>query len=173
MLHHVGNREALVAAVVARAMLALETDLIACFTQDVAPTDIVTTLHQVDEVMRLRGQARLVAWLALTQPGGSAAKKGSRLGDVAAALHAARGALGKPAPFEDTAFGVVLASVAMFGVALLGPGLLAMLGLPDDEATLRRFREWFAALLMDHAGIPAPVSAPVVEEKPAPRRRRG
>jgi AcrR family transcriptional regulator len=154
VLHHVGNREALVHAVVTRAMIALETDLIACFTNDIAPADLVTTLHQVDEVMRLRGQARLVAWLALTQPAGSA-KKESRLGDVAVALHQARGALGRPAPFEDTAFGVVVASAASFGMALLGPGLLSMVGLSDDEATQRRFREWFAALLMEHAGIPS------------------
>lgn len=169
VLHHVGNREALVSAVVARSMLALETDLLACFTQDAAPTEIASTLHQVDEVMRVRGQARLVAWLALTQPRGRA-MKGSRLGDVAAAFHEARNAIGTPAPFDDTAFAVVLASAAMFGVALLGPGLLNMLGLPDDDASLRRFREWFAALLMKHAGIPAPVAA---QEKPArPRRTR-
>ncbi|HSO32252.1 MAG TPA: hypothetical protein VLT33_07050 [Labilithrix sp.] len=131
VLHHVGNREALVAAVVSRAMLALENDLIACFAKDVGPPALATTLHDVDDVMRGRGQARLVAWLALTQPAGTV-KRDSRLGDVAAALHAARRLRGKEAPLEDTAFGVLLASTAMFGVALVGPGLLAMLGLPDD-----------------------------------------
>ena len=47
VLHHFGNREALVSAVVARAMLALETDLIACF-KDIGPAEIVTTIHQID-----------------------------------------------------------------------------------------------------------------------------
>ena len=152
VLHHIGNREALVAAVVARSMLALETDLIACFTQGTAPMDIASTLHQIDDVMRLRGHARLVAWLSLTQ-GGGVPKKESRLGEVAAAMHAMRTALGNDAPFEDTAFSALLASVAMFGLAILGPGLLEMMSLPADEETLRRFREWFAALMTKHAGI--------------------
>jgi AcrR family transcriptional regulator len=153
VLHHIGSREALVAAVVQRSMLALEDDLIACFTGGAMPMDIASTLHQIDEVMRVKGQARLVAWLALTQAG--TVKKESRLREVALALHAARSALSKKdAPFEDTAFGALLASVATFGLAILGPGLLEMLGLPSDEATQRRFREWFAALLMEHGGIP-------------------
>jgi AcrR family transcriptional regulator len=164
VLHHVGNREALVSAVVARSMLKLETDLIACFTPGVGPAELITTLHQVDDVMRVRGQARLVAWLALTQPAGTN-KKDSRLADVAAALHAARTMLGKENPtFEDTAFGVVLAATAMFGLALLGPQLLMMVGLGGDEATLHRFREQLAGLLLEHAGIPVPDATP-------PRRR--
>jgi AcrR family transcriptional regulator len=160
VLHHIGNREALVAAVVARSMLALETDLIACFTQQdaAAPTDIASTLHQIDDVMRVRGHARLVAWLALTQPG-RVAKKESRLAEVAVALHAVRSSFGKDAPFEDTAFSALLASVAMFGLAILGPGLLEMMNLPSNEETLRRFREWFAALMMEHAGL-APTVTP-------------
>ena len=167
VLHHIGSREELVSAVVARAMLALETDLIACFTQNVAPGEIVSTLHQIDDVMRVRGQARLVAWLALTQPRGSV-KNDSRLGEVAKALHAARTALGSEAPFEDTAFGALLASVAMFGLALIGPGLLDVMDLPSDEATLRRFREWFAKLMMEHAGMPMPAPTP----PPRAARRR-
>jgi hypothetical protein len=135
-------------------MLALERDLIACFTrEDAAPTDITSTLHQIDEVMRVRGQARLVAWLALTQPRGTV-KQQSLLKEVTVALHGARMAIGRPAPFEDTAFAALLASVATFGLAILGPGLLEMMELPNDEATMRRFRDWFAALLMEHGGMP-------------------
>ena len=152
VLHHVGNREALVAAVVARAMEALEADLLACFTSEVGPPELLTTLHDVDDVMRRRGQARLVAWLALTQAPGTV-NRSSRLGDVAAALHAARGARGKDAPLEDTAFGVLLTATALFGVALVGPGLLGMMGLQADEATMKRFQEWLAALLTKHAEL--------------------
>lgn len=152
VLHHIGNREALVAAVVARSMLALETDLIACFAQSTAPMDVASTLHKIDQVMRLRGHARLVAWLSLTQPTG-AKKEESRLREVAVALHAMRGALGSKAPFEDTAFSALLASVAMFGLAILGPDLLHMMNLPADEQTLQRFREWFATLMTEHAGL--------------------
>jgi AcrR family transcriptional regulator len=164
VLHHVGSREALVAAVVSRSMIALETDLIACFAKAISPAEIVSTLHQIDEVMRVRGQARLIAWLALTQPG-EHVKEASRLGDLAAAIHAARSAFGKEAPFEDTVFGVMLASAAMFGVSILGPGLLSMMKLPTDEASLQRFREWFGGLLMEHAGIEVPAV-------PARRKKR-
>ena len=159
VLHHVGSREALVSAVVSRAMLALETELLACFTSDVGPLELVSTFEKIDEVMRVHGRARLLAWLALTQPAGPV-KQDSRLGDVTVALHAARKALGQDAPYDDTAFGAVLASVGMFGFALLGPNLLTMMGLPADEPALKRFREWFATLLLEHAGIPAKTSRP-------------
>ncbi len=152
VLHHVGNREALVAAVVARAMEALETELLACFANALEPPTLVTTLNDVDDVMRRRGQARLVAWLALTQAPGTV-NRSSRLGDVAAALHAARGLRGKDAPLEDTAFGVLLTATSLFGLALVGPGLLGMLGLPADEATMQRYREWLSALLTKHAEL--------------------
>jgi AcrR family transcriptional regulator len=173
VLHHFGSRDALVAAVVARSMIALETELVGCFTNSVTPADMISTLHRIDEVMRGHGHARLVAWLALTQPEG-AAKKESRLGDLARVIHAARCALGKEAPFEDTAFGVMLASTAMFGLALLGPGLLSMMELPtgEDEAALKRFREWFAALLMEHAEIPLPPLPPATASASARGRTR-
>lgn len=152
VLHHVGSRDALLAAVVARSMNALENELIACFTQDdLEPLEVVATLHKIDEVMRTRGQGRLIAWLALTQPG--VTKSESRLGDLTVAIHAARTALGKKAPFEDTAFGVMLATTALFGMSILGPGVLSMMGLPTDEAAQHRFRAWFGALLMNHAGM--------------------
>jgi hypothetical protein len=100
--------------------------------------------------------ARLLAWLSLTQQRDGLVKQTSRLAEVANALHVARSAFGKEAPFEDTVFGAVLASVAMFGLAIIGPGLLEMMNMPSDEATLRRFREWFAALMMEHAGLHTP-----------------
>ena len=152
VLHHVGNREALVAAVVARAMEALEADLLACFTSEAGPPELLTTLHDVDDVLRRRGQARLVAWLALTQAPGTV-NRSSRLGDVAAALHAARGARGQDAPLEDTAFAMMLTATALLGVALVGPGMLGMMGLEADEATMTRFQEWLAALLTKHAEL--------------------
>jgi len=166
VLHHFGSREELVAAVVHRSMLALETELVACFTTNVDPAEIPGTLDRIDEVMRHRGQARLLAWLALVQPG-AADKKESRLGDLTAAIHAARNAMGSSAPLEDSVFGVLLASVSLFGVALIGPALLRMIGASDDEATLRRFRLWFAGLLVHHVGMEA---APVATPTKAKRR---
>ena len=150
VLHHVGSREDLVREVVHRAIGKLENDLLACFTDQLEATDIVSTLHHVDEVLRAQGQARLVAWLALTEPRGEASH--TRLGELTAALHSARTA---GTPYEDTAFAVVLAATSMCGAALLGPSLLTMAGLGNDEQVQRRFREWLAELLLAHAELPS------------------
>ena len=151
VLHHVGRREDLVREVVHRAIGKLENDLLACFANQLEPTDIVSTLHHVDEVLRAQGQARLVAWLALTEPRGEASD--TRLGELTAALHSARAA---GTPYEDTAFAVVLSATSMFGAALLGPSLLTMTGLGNDEQVQQRFREWLARLLLAHAGLSSP-----------------
>lgn len=148
VLHHIGSREELVRAVCSRAIFSLENELLEVFSKQLGPPVIASTLHQIDEVLRHRGQARLIAWLALTQPSEEGDSQ-SRLGDLVKVLHAAREAPG--ATFEDTAFAVVLASAAMVGTSLLGPGLFAMAGLPKGEPTLKRFREWFAALMLGHA----------------------
>jgi AcrR family transcriptional regulator len=173
VLHHVGSREELVAAVSARAMRALEEDLLSCFTGTFSPAELAPTLHKVDAVMRLGGQARLLAWLTLTKPAGSE-RNDTRMGDVAAALDALRAGLGKEAPFEDTAFIILLVSATMFGVSLVGPGLLSMMNLPHDEGILRRFREWLTELLLGHVGIPVSPKkkAAVAGRPPATKRRK-
>jgi len=78
------------------------------------------------------------------------------MGEVTAVLHEVRRQQGQTASFEDTAFGVALASAALFGMSLLGEGMFRSIGLPADEGTQRRFREWFAALLEEHAQRMAP-----------------
>lgn len=148
VLHHIGSRDELVRAVCSRAIFSLENELLEVFSKQLGPPVISSTLHQIDEVLRHRGQARLIAWLALTQPSEEGDSK-SRLGDLVKVLHAARDA--PDATLEDTAFAVVLASAAMVGTSLLGPGLFAMAGLPKGEPTQKRFREWFAALMLGHA----------------------
>jgi AcrR family transcriptional regulator len=167
VLHHVGSREELVAAVLARSTSTLEADLARCFASASSPMEIVSTLDKVDEVMRSRGQARLLAWLALS---GAPPDKGtSRLGEVANAVHMLRERIGKGAPFEDTAFAILLVAATMFGASLIGPAILSMLDLPEDETILRRFREWFAALLLEHADVPMLVDT---TPTPTPTRSR-
>ncbi len=156
VLHHFGSREELVRAVVHRSILKLETDLIALFADPGSTTDVSGTLHHVDEVLRGRGQARLVAWLALTTPPSERGAEESRLADVTRALHAACVARGVDVSLEEVGFTVVLGTAATFGAALLGPGLFAMSGLPNDEATMRRYRQWVAELLQSRASPPSP-----------------
>jgi len=154
VLHHFGSKQGLVEALVARSMTALEDELVACFREAKRPDDLVPTMARVDEVMRVRGQARLLAWLALTQADDQRAPE-SRLREVAELAHAARAALASgEVSYEDTAFGIMLASTAAFGAALIGPGLLEALGLPSDGATVARFSRWVAELLAARAGLP-------------------
>ena len=153
VLHHFGSREGLVSALVARTMLGLEDELVACFAEARGPADLTATMARVDHVMRERGQARLLAWLALMgqdTPGRSE----SRMRELATLVHAAREALSDEEPsFDDTVYGLLLASVSTFGAALIGPGLLRMMGRPSDGPELARFNAWVAELLVSHAGL--------------------
>ena len=74
--------------------------------------------------------------------------------ELATLVHAAREALSDEEPsFDDTVYGLLLASVSTFGAALIGPGLLRMMGRPSDGPELARFNAWVAELLVSHAGL--------------------
>lgn len=154
VLHHVGSRDALVEAVATRATDALERDLLACFeslTPDADALDVTRdTLDRVDTALRRRGHARIFAWLALTK---MSRPRHSLFADLAMAVHAAQKSRRPDASLEDARFDVLLVAAAMFGVAIVGPELLQMLGLTDSEQAHARFRAWFAAILVEHAGL--------------------
>lgn len=149
VLHHFGSREGLVTAVLARAMLALEQDLLASFAQEELEPEqaIFRSIERLDEAMRLRGHARLLAWVALTKP---EFEKETILKELVSAIAASRRARGDDAPFEDTLFGVLLTSSAMFGVAILGPGMLSMMGVEASEPVHARFRRWLTTIFVEH-----------------------
>lgn len=157
ILHHFESREGLVAAVIERAMSALEQDLVIAFSATAAaPPDPVALLERVFETLADRGQARLVAWLVLSGRGG--APRGPRarlLHRVAEAVHARRRAGRADAGFEDTLFTMMLAAAAAFGDAISGEALRASAGLASDRGASVRFRRWLASLLAEHLAQPA------------------
>ena len=55
-----------------------------------------------------------------------------------------------PAGREDSEFIVRLTAAAMLGDGIFGPFLDAMTGHADDPDVRRRFRAWFARLLLEH-----------------------
>jgi hypothetical protein len=54
-----------------------------------------------------------------------------------------------PPAFEDSLFAILLTTLALLGDALLGESARASSGL-DDHAAGRRFRQWFAQLLVSY-----------------------
>lgn len=157
VLHHFGSREALVAAVMERAMSKLEAELLGVMLRGSdtgEPPDAVDVTERVAEVMSEKGHARLIAWLALS---GHQMMRSEATRDawqmIIEATHAIRltrvKRKAKPS-MEDTRFTVALSSITLFGEALVGAGVLDFAGIGSDERSRRRFRNWFAKLLEDH-----------------------
>src|SRR5262249_43278093 len=148
VLHHFGSREGLVRAVVERAGIGLQEDLVRALGPE-AP-DGAAMLERVAQMFVDRGHARVIAWILLSghDPLSTPALR-TGWQAIARATHAHRGKLhGKPS-FEDTQFTILLSWLAMFGEALAGRAMLDTAGLPTDAATRRRLRRRLATLLED------------------------
>jgi len=148
VLHHFGSREELVDAVATRAMTKLHQELIAAFTDLHIGHDknlALMILERIDHVLRVRGHARLFAWLVLSK---LKAPEKTLLRDTARALHAAWKARGTERTLEDAQFAVAFTSAATFGLALLDPELFTITGLQPTDAVRDRFRHWLAKLMV-------------------------
>jgi AcrR family transcriptional regulator len=157
VLHHFGSREALVRAVVDRAVRRLEAALIETITGSGGqPPDGGALLHRVFATLADGGHARLMAWLLLSgQEAIDARAAQPSWRAITDATHAMRPiAGGGAAAREDTLFCVMLAALATFGQAIAGDNVLAMAGLGDDPDAAARFRRWLATLLADHLARP-------------------
>jgi len=155
ILHHFGSREDLVRAVIDRALDALRKDVLATLaTADPTDIDVAALIERVFDTLGRHGQARLMAWLALTvKPEDGPAGGGTFfMREIAETVHAQRAAVHREAglrtpPFEDSLFAILLTSLALMGDALLGERARESSGL-EDPAAGRRFRRWFAELLV-------------------------
>lgn len=159
ILHHFGSREGLLRAVIERAMQALELDLIRALAEpELDRIDVAALMERIFDTLGAHGQARMLAWLALSDDGArrQEGEAGRFLRAIAELVHARRraalGSVGRAPAFEDTQFSVMLAGLALIGEALLGPGIRASSGLSDDPEAARRFRAWLADLLVEHLG---------------------
>lgn len=177
ILHHFGSREDLVRAVIDRALEALREDVLAALgATDVSQIDVAALVERVFETLGDHGQARLLAWLALA--GDDRGRRRTRAGApfvlaVAEVVHARRRAAWAAAgrrtpPFEDSLFAIHLASFALLGDALLGDATRASSGFAEPAIAGRRFRSWFARLLVGHLG-----REPAAGENPRRGRKRG
>jgi AcrR family transcriptional regulator len=155
VLHHFGSREGLVKAVVERATLSLQRDLLRALGPSAGRTKGgAELLERVSETLSSGGHARLIAWLLLAgyEPFDSdAIRAGWRA--IAESLHGLR-LEGRTLPnkpsYEDTVFTVILSSLALFGQAVAGRATFDAAGLGRDRTVAARFRAWLATLLEEH-----------------------
>lgn len=150
VLHHFGSREALLSALVTRAIARLHADLVEAISRAPQGKDqVAALLDRVSAALDEGGHGRALAWLALS---GLAPDPGLSLREVAHAAHALRhhrrGA--RTPPFEDTLFSVFLAAFALFAQSVAGPNLARSAGFSDDTRSAERFRGWLAQLLVEH-----------------------
>jgi AcrR family transcriptional regulator len=155
VLHHFGSRERLVDAVLERAVKRLHDELITAFSRSVDAKRAAELLKQVFNVLGDAGHARLMAWLILSKSNKRDVPEvgaDRTLLHVSHAVHALRvDAQGDNAPpLEDTSFAMMLAGLAMFGDGLAGESMRRSAGYEDDPDVDRRFREWFAKLLVGY-----------------------
>lgn len=173
VLHHFGNREALVNAVIARSFTAIRSELVAAILGSTGGAEQLRgILDRVFHALSAGGHGRVLLWLALEgHPIGAA---DVRLTDVVDAAHALRmkkrgdggdnvdgrgggrgdgegGRGGAKMPSrEDTAHTVVLGALALVSAAVLGPTLMEDAGLSGGEEAGARFRAWLAKVLVAH-----------------------
>lgn len=171
ILHHFKSREALVQAVLERAMRTLESDLVNAFQSETGePPDATAMLERVYDTLAVRGHGRLLAWLVLS--GHDALDFETARASwtaIADASHALRKAKGIEAPREDTLFTFVLASFALFAQAIAGRATFEMAGLGGDREAPLRFRKWLADVILEHMERPRLPSGK--QPRRAPRSR--
>lgn len=143
VLHHFGNRDGLMRAVVEVAWLGLFRDLATLAPKRAEGAGsreaVEAFVDRVDDVARRRGNARLGGWLLLTGQGLPAEVFDGALSDLPNAI----------APdTDDAGFRLLAVGAALFGDAIYGARLRQALGLPDEEGSRDAFRRWLAAQLL-------------------------
>jgi len=152
VLHHFGSREALIEAVVARALNSLSNGLLGAVRATTDDDDQTTTvlLDAVFNTLVKGGHARAFLWLALS--GYAPPMEELRIRAVAEAVHEvriSRRAKKKKLPpvFEDTYFTVMMPALALLAMSVVEPGDG---GADDEPCSPTRFRAWLARLIHDH-----------------------
>ena len=145
ILHHFGSRAGLIRAVVERAWLGLFSDLseLSASTQDLGPEALVDV---IDEVVRARGNARLGAWLLLSNSGLDPSVFQDALAHLPNAVSQGNSLFAGQSQ-EEARDGLLLIAAALFGDAIFGERLRQALGAPDGESERRRFRNWMVQAL--------------------------
>lgn len=156
VLHHFGSREALVDAVVRRALDNIHAQVLAAITESATDEGGFATLFdKVALWLADSGRGRLFYWLALE--GIEIPDDSIPLQQIVAAAHeqrlrraSERGCETPKPTLEDTRYTVVLAIFAITAQGILGPRLLERVGAGTDERARKRFRAWLGELVLRH-----------------------
>ncbi|MCP4807109.1 MAG: TetR/AcrR family transcriptional regulator [Proteobacteria bacterium] len=135
ILHHFGDREGLMREVVSQAWLGLFRDL-----SELSEAEPDELIGRIDEVTRTRGNARLGAWLLLSNTGLPEEVFTGALAHLPEKL----------APGEDpreARYKLLLVGAALFGDAIFGQRLRQAIGLPDSEEDRKDFQAWMGGQL--------------------------
>ena len=134
ILHHFGNREGLMRALVERAWMGLFRDLsMLARASDAEPSVFV---DQVDSVVRKGGNARLGGWLLLSGSGLPDSIFEGALPGLAQAV--------APDDTDNADNALLLVGAALFGDAIFGGRLRQVLGIEDTEESRANFRRYLA-----------------------------
>jgi TetR/AcrR family transcriptional regulator, repressor for neighboring sulfatase len=151
ILRHFRTRDQLMAALLRHAGKGLRDEIsVAIAAPSREPASARKLYEAIDEVYRKRGYARVSAGLVLK---GKMLTGSGLYREAAEAIHRSRREAGEAtsrATREDTLFAIALVSLVAWAEALVGSAMRRAVDLPDDEATARRFRAWFADLVEDH-----------------------
>ena len=102
---------------------------------DVALADLV------DDSVRVKGNARIGAWLLLSGRGLPESMFQDALTNLAPGM-------GDKEEVEGR-YAMLILATSLFGDAIFGERIRQVLGMPDDEEERRRFRHWMAEKLID------------------------
>jgi AcrR family transcriptional regulator len=147
ILHHFGSREGLVSAVVRKAVLSLNEQLVGLLHTTGGEGRAI--LDSVVDFYGARGHARLLAWLALADKDGNDQVDGQPLRKFAEELLKLRG--GGPEEMDELLFRIQVGAFALFGEALVGRMVRRDSGHPDTQEVSDRFRRKLLAFLA-HTG---------------------
>jgi hypothetical protein len=155
VLHHFGSREALVHAVIERAIVKLQEDLVRSMTETPQgdKPDTAAMFDRVFETLFDRGYGRLMAWLLLHgyDPFNETARENwARIGEVSHALRLKRSKGKRKPTYEDTMFTITLSAMALFAQSIAGEATLKVAGFGEDPTAGKRFRAWVADFMSRH-----------------------
>lgn len=150
ILHHFGNRDGLVSAVVKRSLADLEAEIVGglqMLRDEERRAGVL--LERAFEVIVEQGNGRLLTWLMLSYPQTDLIDGDHRfLALLAEAAQQARSRDGNATQPREMQFAMVLLSYVVLAASVFEPAALRSAGLDDDPGAGEEFRQWVQALVV-------------------------